>query len=180
MEPDGSAEGRTIPISTWSFCGRTPAEVRALCEDLLISVTEFFRDPPLFDAVKEKALAEILRQKQPGEAIRVWVPGCSTGEEVYSLAICLIENMHEAGVEFPVHVFGTDISESSIEKARTGVYGPSTVSVIAPERLKRFFVQVDTGYQIARQSGKAFSRFNVASDTGFPQATVAGSTIFLD
>ena len=124
---------------------QNPAEVRALSEDLLINVTEFFRDAPVFDALKEHVIPEILRQKQPGDAIRVWVPGCSTGEELYSIAICLTEYMQDAGVDFPMHIFGSDLSERSIEKARAAVYSPSATSVISSDRLKRFFVQVDCG-----------------------------------
>ncbi len=129
---------------------QNPAEVRALSEDLLINVTEFFRDPPVFEALKERAIPEIVRKKQPGDPIRVWAPGCSTGEEVYSLAMCLAEYMQAAGVDFPMHIFGSDLSQKAIEKARAAVYGASAVSVISPERLTRFFVQVESGYQIVR------------------------------
>ena len=125
-------------------------EVRALSEDLLINVTEFFRDPAVFEALQEYAIPEILRRKQPGEPVRVWVPGCSTGEEPYSVAICMAECMRDAGVDFPMHVFGSDLSERSIQKARAAIFDASSVSVVSPERLQRFFVQVDSGYQIVR------------------------------
>ncbi len=78
-----------------------PAELRALSEDLLINVTEFFREEPVFEALKEHVIPEILRHKLPGDAIRAWVPGCSTGEEVYSLAMCLAEYMQDAGSGLP-------------------------------------------------------------------------------
>ena len=118
-----------------------PGEIHALSQDLLISVTEFFRDPPIFDALKEKVFEEILSKKDPDEPIRVWVPGCSTGEEVYSIAICLMEFLRDAGAELPVHIFGTDVSETNIERARTGLYGSAAVSAISPERLGRFLLR---------------------------------------
>ena len=146
-----------------------PGEIQALSQDLLISVTEFFRDPPIFDALKEKVFVEILGKKEPGEPVRVWVPGCSTGEEVYSIAISLIEYMHDAGTELPVHIFGTDVSEINIERARAGIYGSSAVSAISPERLGRFFLAVDSGYQIVRPIRDlcVFAMQNVASDPPF-------------
>lgn len=148
---------------------QNPAEVRALSEDLLINVTEFFRDAPVFEGLKERAIPEIVRNKQPGDAIRVWVPGCSTGEEVYSLAMCLAEYMQAAGVDFPMHIFGSDLSEKAIEKARAALYGPSAVSVISADRLKRFFVQVDSGYQIVRSLREKciFAVHNLTADPSF-------------
>jgi len=146
-----------------------PGEIQALSEDFLISVTEFFRDPPMFDALKETVCAEILRRKEPGEAIRVWVPGCATGEEVYSIAIGLIECIQDAGAEFPVHIFGTDVSEINIERARAGIYNSSAVSSVSPERLGRFFMGVDSGYQIVRSIRDlcVFAVQNVAADPPF-------------
>ena len=148
---------------------QNPAEVRALAEDLLINVTEFFRDPPVFEALKENVVAAILREKQPGEAIRVWVPGCSTGEEVYSIAMCLTESIRDAGADFPLQLFGTDVSEKCIEKARAAIYSQSAVSVLSPERLKRFFVEVDSGYQIVRslRDQCVFAVQNIAADPPF-------------
>ncbi|MFI5387242.1 MAG: CheR family methyltransferase, partial [Fimbriimonadales bacterium] len=148
---------------------QNPAEVRALAEDLLINVTEFFRDPSAFEALKEHVFPAIVRELQAGEAIRVWVPACSTGEEVYSIAICLIEYMQDARVDFPIHIFGTDISERSIEKARAGIFGPSNLTAVSPERLKRFFVEVDAGYQIARsvRDRCVFALHNLAADPPF-------------
>jgi two-component system CheB/CheR fusion protein len=148
---------------------QNPGEVRALSEDLLISVTEFFRDPLVFDALKESVFPAILRERQPGQPIRVWVPGCSTGDEVYSIAICLIEYMQDVGVNFPVHIFGTDASERSIQKARAGIVSPSSSAGISPERLRRFFVEVDAGYQIVRpvRDRCVFAVHNLAADPPF-------------
>ncbi len=148
---------------------QNPGEMQALCEDLLINVTEFFRDAPLFDALKENAIPAILREKQPGDAIRVWVPGCASGEELYSIAICLTEYMDGAGVDFPMHVFGSDLSERSIEKARAAVYGPSALSLVSLDRVKRFFVKVDAGFQIVRslRDKCVFAVHNLTSDPPF-------------
>ena len=148
---------------------QNPVEVRALAEDLLINVTEFFRDPPVFEALKGNLLPAIVREQQPGAPIRVWVPGCSTGEEVYSIAICLIEYMQDAGVSLPIHIFGTDVSERSIGKARAGIFSPSSLTVVSPERLKRFFVEVDAGYQIVRsvRDRCVFAAHNLAADPPF-------------
>jgi two-component system CheB/CheR fusion protein len=148
---------------------QNPAEVRALSEDLLISVTEFFRDPAVFEALKESVFPAIVRERQPGQPIRVWVPGCSAGDEVYSIAICLIEYMQDAGLDFPIHIFGTDASERSIQKARAGVVSPSNSTAISAERLKRFFVQVDAGYQIVRpiRDRCVFAVHNLAADPPF-------------
>ena len=148
---------------------QNPAEVRALSEDLLIGVTEFFRDPLVFDALKESVFPAIVRDRQPGQPIRVWVPGCSTGDEVYSIAICLMEYLQDAGVNFPVHIFGTDASERSIQKARAGIVSPGSSAAISPERLKRFFVEVDAGYQIVRavRDRCVFAVHNLAADPPF-------------
>jgi two-component system CheB/CheR fusion protein len=148
---------------------QNPGELRALTEDFLISVTEFFRDPAVFQVLQESVFPTLLAQRQPEEAIRVWVPGCSTGEEVYSIAICLIEYMRDAGVDFPMHIFGTDISERSIEKARLGIFGPSNLTGVSAERIKRFFVEVDAGYRIARpvRDRCVFAVQNIAADPPF-------------
>ena len=147
--------------------------MRALAEDLLINVTEFFRDSPVFDAVQEKVFPAIIRDRERGEAIRVWVPGCSSGEEVYSIAICLAEYMLNNGVSVPMHIFGTDISERSIEKARAGIFGASSLSMLPPARLKRYFVEVDAGFQIARpvRDRCVFAVQNLAADPPSPAWT---------
>ena len=148
---------------------QNPVEVRALSEDLLIGVTEFFRDPSVFEALKEGVFPAIVRERQPGQPIRVWVPGCSTGDEVYSIAICLIEYLQAASLDYPIHIFGTDASERSIQKARSGIVSPSSSTAISAERLKRFFVEVDAGYQIVRpiRDRCVFAVHNLAADPPF-------------
>jgi two-component system CheB/CheR fusion protein len=122
-----------------------PPEVEALFRDLLIGVTNFFRDPEAFSALKEQVIPQLFAGKDAGAAIRVWVPGCSTGEEAYSIAILLQEHMELLKQSFKVQVFATDIDRRAIEQARTGLYSASIAADISPERLARFFVQEADG-----------------------------------
>ena len=124
---------------------QTPAEVEALFRDLLIGVTNFFRDPEAFAALKEQVIPRLFADKDAGAAIRVWVPGCSTGEEAYSIAILLQEQMELLKQSCKVQVFATDIDRQAIEQARTGVYPVSIAADISPERLSRFFAQEPDG-----------------------------------
>ncbi len=124
---------------------QTPAEVEALFRDLLIGVTNFFRDPEAFAALKEQVIPRLCADKDAGAAIRVWVPGCSTGEEAFSIAILIQEQMELLKQSCKVQVFATDIDRQAIEQARTGIYPVSIASDISPERLSRFFAQEPDG-----------------------------------
>ena len=130
------------------FLQHHPAEVEALYEDILIKVTSFFRDPDAFEALKTEVFPSILKHRSPEEPIRVWVPGCSTGEETYSLAIALLEFLGNRRADIPIQLFGTDLGQGSIEKARAGIYPQSIAADVSPERLRRFFVKVEGGYRI--------------------------------
>jgi two-component system, chemotaxis family, CheB/CheR fusion protein len=121
------------------YLRQTPVEVDALFRDLLIGVTSFFRDPAAFAALEEKVIPRLFEAKPPGAAIRVWVPACSTGEEAYSIAILLQEQVEITRQSFKVQVFATDIDAKAIQQARSGVYPASIASDISPERLARFF-----------------------------------------
>ena len=101
---------------------RHPAEVRALHQDLLITVTAFFRDPDALAALRHPVLPQLLAQRSPDDPLRVWVAGCATGEEAYSLAMCLTEFVEEAAIPVRIQVFATDLSEPAIDKARAGLY----------------------------------------------------------
>ena len=151
------------------FLRENPAEPGALCEDILIHVTGFFREPEAFQALLERVCPEILKNKPPGESIRVWVPGCSTGEETYSIAMVLLECLGDRVSSVPIQIFGTDISAVSIEKARAGVYGESGVGEVSAERLRRFFVKVTGGFQIAKSLREmcVFARQDLAQDPPF-------------
>jgi two-component system, chemotaxis family, CheB/CheR fusion protein len=144
-------------------------EVDALFRDALIHVTSFFRDPEVFQTLRERVLPQIVKRKPLGESIRLWVPGCSTGEEVYSLAICLLEVL-PADVERPrIQIYATDISEAAIARGRAGVYPKSISREVSATRLKRFFSVCTDGYQVAKALREAciFARQDVASDPPF-------------
>lgn len=117
----------------------TSSEIDALFRDLLIGVTNFFRDSEIFDEIQKQVIPQLFTGKAAGSAIRVWVPGCSSGEEAYSIAILLQERMEELNARFRVQVFATDIDRHAIEQARTGIYPASIVADVSPERLAHFF-----------------------------------------
>jgi two-component system CheB/CheR fusion protein len=144
-----------------------PEELNALLDDFLITVTEFFRDPDAFEQLKKLGFPKILSHLQPDETFRIWVPGCSSGEEVYSLAILLLEHLDQHQLDHAVRLFGTDLSERSIDKARAGMYAEGAVSGVSPARLKRFFSRSDSGYQVNRAVRELciFSRHNIARDS---------------
>jgi two-component system, chemotaxis family, CheB/CheR fusion protein len=148
-----------------------PAELDKLERDLLINVTSFFRDPATFNILTTKVLPTILAQKSPGYPIRIWVAGCSTGEEAYSIGICLLEYLAEHDLQLPIQIFATDISETAIDRARIGLYQPGMMIGVSAERLSRFFVEVEGGYQIAKTVRQlcVFARQNLIADPPFSQ-----------
>jgi two-component system CheB/CheR fusion protein len=150
---------------------KDPAEAEALYQDILISVTSFFRNPEMFEKLKARVLPELLRDRSRLQPLRIWVVGCSGGDEVYSLAIACAELGEATGSGVPVQIFATDLSAERIEKARAGVYAKSTVHDVSPERLRRFFVEVEGGYRIARSIRDmcVFARHNVLVDPPFSQ-----------
>ena len=129
--------------------GHDPAEVKALYRDVLVNVTEFFRDSEVLEAIKEQAFPEISRSLPTGEALRVWVPGCSRGQEAYSIAILIAEFFDEP-VLGNAQVFATDVNAADIEVARVGVYPDSISTEVSPARLARFFTRVPGGYRVGQ------------------------------
>jgi two-component system CheB/CheR fusion protein len=146
-----------------------PAEVMALYQDVLINVTSFFRDPEAFEALKTQVFPVITRDKSPGSPIRIWVAGCSTGEEAYSIAICLLEFLADQVAKPPVQIYATDVSEMVINKARTGLYKLSQLGDVSQERLQRFFVRVEDSYQVCKAVRElcVFARQNLNNDPPF-------------
>jgi two-component system CheB/CheR fusion protein len=146
-----------------------PAELRDLYRDLLISVTSFFRDPDSFEALAQRLGGALAERADDQRAIRVWVPGCATGEEVYSLAICLHETLQERLLALPLQLFGTDISEVALERARHGIYPDVIVDDISPDRLRRFFTRTDGSYQINKIIRECciFARHDIIKDPPF-------------
>jgi PAS domain S-box-containing protein len=146
-----------------------PSELLALHEDILIGVTEFFRDPETFVALQNNILRRLVRERPPDAALRVWVPGCSTGQEAYSVAICVMEVAAEQPAHVPVQIFGTDLSDRAITIARAGVFPECQISTLSPERQSRFFVQTDQGYRIIKPVREmcVFARQNLLADPPF-------------
>ncbi len=151
------------------YLQKTPGEVHLLFDDMLISVTAFFREPETFDALKERVFPQIVQEKGPDTPIRIWVPGCSTGEEPYSIAIALLEYLAEREMHLPAQIFATDISQSSIERARHGHYADNIAGDVSEQRLKRYFVRSGDGYQISKTVRDlcVFARQNVVKDPPF-------------
>jgi two-component system, chemotaxis family, CheB/CheR fusion protein len=144
-------------------------ELDALYQDILIHVTGFFRDPEVFQALQVEAFPNLLKNRPPGLPLRIWVPGCSTGEEVYSIAICLLEFLGDTVNSTDIQVFATDISEAALDKARAGVYPESITAEVSPERLRRFFLSTKQGYQInkAIRDICVFARQDISKDPPF-------------
>ncbi len=150
----------------------TPAEVDALFRDLLIGVTNFFRDAEIFETFQKQVIPQLFAGKSAGSVIRVWVAGCSTGEEAYSLAILLREQMDELKTNYKVHLFATDIDRESINQARAGIYPSSIIADVSPERLAHFFDQehADGSTYRVRKSIRdmlIFSEHDVTKDPPF-------------
>jgi two-component system CheB/CheR fusion protein len=127
-----------------------PNEVRALYEDMLIHVTAFFRDPEVFEVLRTAVFPEIIRHKPAGMPVRVWVAGCSTGEEVYSLAMAWLDSFGDVSTAPVINFFGSDVSEVSVQKARIGVYSDAAMRDVSDERRIRYFSKVDGGYRIKK------------------------------
>jgi len=150
-----------------------PGETQRLFQDLLIGVTEFFREPEAFEMIKQKVLPELLQRTDHDTPVRVWVPGCSSGEEAYSLAMLLTEGFSEAGREAHLQIFGTDIDESALEKARLGRYAENALGNVSPERRHRFFVNVvnvdEQQFHVHKQLRESivFAAQNLISDAPF-------------
>jgi two-component system, chemotaxis family, CheB/CheR fusion protein len=151
-----------------------PEEGEKLFDDVLIPVTSFFRDFEAFEALKTQVYPAIVKDKGNQGTIRMWAPGCSTGEETYSLAMTLLEFLGDRASSFQVQIFGTDLNEKGIQKARAGIYRESIAEEISPERMARFFVKVDEGYRVnkAVRDMCVFARQNLASDPPFSQMNV--------
>jgi two-component system, chemotaxis family, CheB/CheR fusion protein len=130
------------------FLEENPGEVHALFKDLVICVTSFFRDREAFETLETKVIPQIIRNCSPGDTIRIWVPGCGTGEEALSLAMLLDEGMQHQKKYLHAQIFATDIDADSIAKARLGEYSESIAADVTPERLKRYFAKKENVYRV--------------------------------
>ncbi|MHB8068657.1 MAG: chemotaxis protein CheB [Desulfobaccales bacterium] len=151
------------------FLEENHEEVEALYQDVLIKVTGFFRDEAAFDALKKTVFPEILANTPTDGLARFWVPGCSSGEEAYSLAMSWLEFIGDQAATVPIQIFATDVSDAVIDKARAGIYLENISSDLSPERLRRFFIKSNGGYQInkAIRDMCIFARQNLIQDPPF-------------
>jgi two-component system, chemotaxis family, CheB/CheR fusion protein len=152
-----------------NFLEKHPKETEELCQDLLIPVTSFFRDLEAFESLKSKVLPAILKDKSTRDSVRIWAPGCSTGEETYSVAMILLEFLGDKISSYQIQLFGTDANERGIEKARAGIYQERIAQEVSPERLRRFFSKVDEGYRVSKgvRDLCVFAKQNLAEDPPF-------------
>ena len=132
------------------YLQENPHEIDLLFKELLISVTHFFRDPDAFEALAKSALPALLQSRPDDYTFRIWVPGCATGEEVFSLAIVMRECTEAVKRHFEVQLFGTDLDSEAIEAARGGQYPDGISSDVSPQRLERYFVRDDSTYRIRK------------------------------
>src|SRR5258706_6843958 len=146
-----------------------PAEARSLYQDLLIQVTRFFREPESFEALVREVLPVIVQGHSSQQPIRAWVSGCATGEEAYSLAITIMEFLHEKQLDIPVQIFATDVSETAVDQARMGVFPPSIQADVSPGRLRQFFTKHDGGYRVTKKIRDfcVFARQELTKDSPF-------------
>ncbi|BDG73491.1 protein-glutamate methylesterase [Roseomonas fluvialis] len=146
-----------------------PVEAEALAKDLLIHVTSFFRDPAVFDLLAEAVVPELVDAAEAGRPIRIWVPGCSTGEEAYSLAMLFHERIAGTQRDIKLQIFGSDVDPDAVVAAREGLY-PSTISAdVTPERLARFFTRESQGYRVSPElrASVVFTVQDVLNDAPF-------------
>lgn len=152
-----------------SYLRNTPQEIDTLFKELLIRVTNFFRDPEAYEALAAKALPLLFHDRPHDLPIRIWAPGCSTGEEAYSLAMLFHEYNQKLKEKYKIQVFATDIDRGSIEMARSGIY-PNSISVdVSPERLNHYFTMKDTVYKIKDEIRESviFAEHDVNKDPPF-------------
>lgn len=154
-----------------NYLGDHPDELDKLYNDILIPVTRFFRDPDAFEVLQKKVYPAILKDKSNHGHIRMWAPGCSTGEETYSLAMSLLEVLGDKDASFQIQAFGTDLSDNGIAKARAGIYSAAIAEDVSPERLRRFFEKIEEGYRVSKAVRDlcVFARQNLADDPPFSQ-----------
>ena len=155
----------------FKYLQSNPAEIKALYQDMLINVTNFFRNPKVFDALKSQVFPAIMKNRGAEGSLRIWTPGCASGEETYSIAIALLEALGDKAPQTHIQLFGTDISESSIAKARSGFYAENIQGDVSPERLRRFFTKLEGGYRISKtiRDMCIFAQHNVLNDPPFSQ-----------
>jgi len=151
------------------YLSENPGEVHTLFKELLINVTSFFRDKEAYDALNKDALPKIFENKPENYIFRIWVPGCASGEEAYSLAILFREYMDSIKQEFKLQIYATDIDEDAIATARAGMYPANIAIDVSPDRLRRFFSKEESGFRIKKEIREqvVFAIQNVIKDPPF-------------
>ncbi len=151
------------------YLKENPAEMHILFKELLINVTSFFRDAEAFVALKQDILPQLFKDKPDGYLFRVWVAGCASGEEAYSIGILLREFMDEIHRDFKIQIYATDLDDDAIAIARAGIYPPNIVQDVELERIRRFFVKDDAGYRVKKEIREmvVFAVQNVIKDPPF-------------
>ncbi len=158
-----------------TYLEKTPAEVDSLFKDLLIGVTNFFRNTQAFEVLKDKVIPGLVKRQQNDAPLRVWVAGCATGEEAYSLAILFAEAFSELKKQVGVQIFASDIDTNAIEFARTALYPDSIAADVSPERLNRFFIKEENAYRVRKQIRDmvVFAPQNLIKDPPFSRLDLA-------
>lgn len=158
------------------YLRENPKEVELLFKELLIGVTSFFRDPPAWERLAKDVLPELMAQHPSGAVLRAWVPGCSTGEEAYSLAIVFKEALDalKTPKNLMLQIFATDLDRDAVEKARQGMYPANIAADVSPERLRRFFYQEERGYRVSKEIREMaiFAPQNVIMDPPFTKLDI--------
>lgn len=158
------------------YLRENPRETEMLFKELLIGVTSFFRDPEMWERLKADALPKLVEGRKPRGPIRAWVPGCSTGEEAYSLAMVLREvfDAIEPSMGTAVQIFATDLDRDAIDKARQGFYPMNVAADVSPERLRRFFLKEEHGYRVRKEIRESvvFAPQNIISDPPFTKIDI--------
>jgi two-component system, chemotaxis family, CheB/CheR fusion protein len=146
-----------------------PDELNALYQDLLIGVTQFFRDPEAFERLESEVIPELIDKLPPDDELRVWVAGCATGEEAYSLAMLFCEAFESRGRPIRLKLLATDVHQTSLEHAGAGIYGEEQLQFVSPRRLERFFTKRSSGHQVLHDLRQliVFARHNVTKDAPF-------------
>src|SRR5690606_38795510 len=144
-------------------------ETQALLGDLLISVTAFFRDRDAFETLKAQVLPQLFRHRAPGASIRIWVPGCATGEEAYSIAILLIEEAVRHGARPHIQILASDLDARALAIARDGIFPPAIEADVGEERLQRFFRREANGFRVCQEVRDLvlFTRHDLLKDPPF-------------
>ncbi len=161
------------------FLRENPQEVETLFRELLIGVTNFFRDPAAWEVLKSEALPALLAKRAPGQTLRAWVAGCSTGEEAYSLAMLFKEVVdsikpNKIAKKYSLQIFATDLDQRAIEKARAGIYPENIALDVSPERLSRFFIKTERGYEVTKAIREMviFAPQNIIMDPPFTKLDI--------